>query len=224
MYAGMIIDTVWIHAVGVAEIADHVDIEGVQHLHDARASGRGGILTLIHLGNWDAAASFALSAGHPVTSVMAPVGPQWATDLLAWSRRVKKMHLFTPSTAARGLLRTLRDGGLVALLVDIPEGGPTAVVPFCNGPVRFSIGPSVLARATGAPIIPVDCWREGDRYRARIHQPFDVPRDGDDREVMARVARELEEQVHRTPEQFYPFNDFYADGVDVDAVPAADRR
>lgn len=213
MYARMIVDTIWIHAVPESDMERYGWIENVQRLHDARDSGRGGVLALVHLGSWDAAASFALAEGHPITTVMAPVGPQWVTDLLAWSRRVKQMELFAPTAAARGLLRALRAGRLVALLVDIPEGGPTAVVDFCNGPVRFSVGPSFLARTTGAPILPADCWRDGDRYHVRIHEPFTVPRDADDAEVMARVARALEVQVQLTPEQWYPFNQVYVDSA-----------
>ncbi|MHB8718305.1 MAG: lysophospholipid acyltransferase family protein [Candidatus Dormibacteria bacterium] len=210
-YARMIIDTLWIHAVPLSEVMQHGDMDHPEYMDAARDTGSGGILALVHVGSWDAAASFALAAGHPLSSVMAPVGPRWVTDLLAWSRAVKKMELFTPSTAARGLLRALRAGRLVALLVDIPEGGPTVTVRFCNGPVRFSVGPAFLARATGAPIIPVECWRDGRRYRVHLHEPFTVSRDADDGETTQRLATVLEERVRRTPEQWYPFNEIYVD-------------
>ena len=72
--------------------------------------GAGGILVLAHFGSWDIAASMALAAGHPVTTVMAPVGTPSITALLAWSRKVKQMELFAPAAAARGLLRALRQG------------------------------------------------------------------------------------------------------------------
>ena len=210
-YSRMIIDTLWIHAVPLSEVFEHGDIDHPEHMHNARDSGTGGILTLVHAGSWDAAASLALAAGHPLASVMAPVGPRWVTDILAWSRAVKQMQLFSTSTAARGLLRALRAGRLVALLVDIPEGGPTATVQFCRGPVRFSIGPAYLARATGAPIIPAECLRDGGRYHVRLHDPIFVPRDADDAETTQRVATILERQVMLVPEQWYPFNEIYVD-------------
>jgi phosphatidylinositol dimannoside acyltransferase len=213
-YARMIVDTVWIHAIDLEELSKHGRMVGAQHLHDSRDAGKGGILVLVHFGSWDIAASVSLAEGHPVTSVMAPVGPPSITALLAWSRRAKKMELFAPAAAARGLIRALRGGRLVALLVDIPEGGPTTVVRYCKGPVRFSTGPASLARLTGAPIIPASCWRTDGRYVVEIHEPFDVASAaGDDQSVMQRIAEILEPDVLRMPEQWYPFNAVYADGT-----------
>ncbi len=210
-YARMIVDTLWIHAVGREEMADHGHIRGVEHLDSARDARTGGIVVMVHFGSWDIAASMALAAGHAVTSVMAPVGPPSVTALLAWSRRAKQMELFAPETAARGLIRALRKGRLVALLVDIPEGGPNTMVEYCRGPVAFSTGPATLARLTGAPIIPVSCWRTGARYVVAVQEGWH-PSSGEDEEaVMQRVATALEVDPLRLPEQWYPFNPIYTD-------------
>jgi phosphatidylinositol dimannoside acyltransferase len=210
-YARMIVDTVWIHAIGVDQMSAYGSVEGVEILNSARDAGRGGVLVVAHFGSWDIGASLALAAGHRVSSVMAPVGPPWITELLAWSRKAKKMELFTPMAAARGLLRALREGRMVALLIDIPEGGPTTTVQFCNGPVDFSTGPAYLARRTGAPIIPAECWRTSGGYILRLRDPF-IPGEGeDDQAATQRVATILEESIRRLPEQWYPFNEIYTD-------------
>ena len=210
-YARMIVDSLWIHAVGLTEIFEHGSLEGVEHLDNARDSGRGGILVLVHFGSWDIAASLALAAGHPVSTVMAPVGPAWSTELLAWSRRAKQMELFSPSAAARGLIRALRRGRIIALLVDIPEGGPTTVVRYCRGPVAFSTGPASLARLTGAPLLPAECWWTPTGYRVRIHPPYRPPDGANDQAVTQGLATILERKVHAMPEQWYPFNEIYED-------------
>lgn len=219
-YARMIVDTIWIHSISLSEMFLHGSIDGVENLDGARDSGKGGILVLVHFGSWDTAASFALAAGHPISTVMAPVGPAWVTDLLAWSRRAKQMELFTPSAAARGLLRALRRGRIIALLVDIPEGGPTVTVDFCNGPVAFSTGPAFLSRLTGAPILAAECWRTpAAGYLVRVHAPYHPGEDEDDRAVIQRLATKLEGSIHRMPEQWYPFNEIYEDRM----RPAAGR-
>jgi KDO2-lipid IV(A) lauroyltransferase len=210
-YARMIVDTIWIHSIGLGEMFENGTIDGLEHLDNTRDAGRGGVLVLVHFGSWDIAASMALAAGHSVSTVMAPVGTPSITALLAWSRKVKDMELFAPASAARGLLRALRRGRLVALLVDIPEGGPTIPVRFCNGPVSFSTGPAVLARVTGAPVVPVSCWRDAGGYTVHVLTPFH-PAEGDgDAAVMQRVATILEAEVGRRPEQWYPFNAIYTD-------------
>jgi KDO2-lipid IV(A) lauroyltransferase len=211
-YARMIVDTLWIHAIRREEMSQHGEMTGLRHLDEAGDSGSGGIIVMVHFGSWDIAASMALAAGHKVSSVMAPVGPPSVTTLLAWSRRAKEMELFAPAAAARGLIRALRRGRIIGLLVDIPEGGPTTVVDFCKGPVAFSTGPAALARLTGAPIIPVSCWRTGARYHVEVHEPWQPPAgEDDDRTVMQRIARTLESGPLRVPEQWYPFNPIYTD-------------
>jgi lauroyl/myristoyl acyltransferase len=210
-YARMIIDTIWIHAIGLDEMSLHGHIDGVENLHRTRDAGAGGVLVLAHFGSWDLAASMALAAGHNVSTVMAPVGTPSITALLAWSRKVKQMELFAPEAAARGLLRTLRQGGLVAILVDIPEGGPTTEAEFCNGPVEFSTGPAFLARVTGAPLVPISCWRSAAGYHVHVREPFQVSRSDDEAAITQRLASILEVDVHRVPEQWYPFNQIYAD-------------
>jgi KDO2-lipid IV(A) lauroyltransferase len=210
-YARMIVDTVWIHAIRLDEMFDHGTAEGFEILHRAGEAGRGAVLVIAHFGSWDIAASLALAEGFAVSTVMAPVGPPWVTELLAWSRKVKRMELFTPMAAARGLLRALREGRMVALLIDIPEGGPTATVQFCNGPVDFSTGAAFLARRTGAPIIVAECWRTDDGYVLRLHEPFFADEGDDDQAVTQRTATILEESIRRTPEQWYPFNEIYKD-------------
>lgn len=210
-YSRMIVDTIWVHAFPGTQIFLHGSIDGLENLHDARDAGRGGILVLVHFGSWDIAASLALGGGHPLSSVMAPVGPPWITDLLAWSRKQKEMELFTPMAAARGLLRSLRRGRIIALLIDIPEGGPVATVRFCNGPVKFSTGAASLARLTGAPLLPAECWRIGTGYHVRVYPPYRPAPEDDDQAVTQHLATLLEGAVRRMPEQWYPFNQIYED-------------
>ncbi len=170
-----------------------------------------GSSSLAHFGSWDIAASMALAAGHPVTTVMAPVGTPSITALLAWSRKVKQMELYAPEAAARGLVRALRQGRWVAILVDIPEGGPTTEVRFCNGPVEFSTGPAFLARLTGAPLVPISCWRTAAGYEVHVRAPFHIDRDDSEQAITQRLATILEPDVLRVPEQWYPFNQIYTD-------------
>jgi lauroyl/myristoyl acyltransferase len=77
--------------------------------------------------------------------------------------------------------------------------------------VVFTAAPSWLGRVTGAPIVPVDCRREGRGYVAEVHPPITAGRDEDDTAVMQRVATALELAVRRHPAQWYPFGEVYTD-------------
>ena len=59
-------------------------------------------------------------------------------------------------------------------MLDVPEAGPTVVVPFCGGPVRCSSVPARLAAATGAAILPVTCRRDGWGWVLEIHHRWSI--------------------------------------------------
>lgn len=206
-YVEMIADSIWADALPNERILQVVHVTGREHLD---TGGRGGILAISHFGNWDMAASAALALGVRMTTVMARIITPGLTRMVALSRQRKGLELFTPQQAARGLLRALRHGRFVALMVDIPEAGPTVTVPYCGGDVRFSAVPARLAAATGAPLLPVACWREGDHWMLEIQPPMETTPDDDDTAVMSRLAATLEPYVRRHPQQWYPFHEVYA--------------
>ena len=206
-YVAMILDGIRVEPLSDGELRGVVDIEGAENV-----AGGNGIMVTSHFGNWDIGMSTAHALGLPMTTVMAAIGSTTVTSLVELSRHRKDFELFSPRQAARGLLRALRRGRWLGLMLDVPEAGPTVVVPFCGGMVKVSAVPARLAAATGIPIVPALCWREGERWRVRIHPPLPVARDDDEVSVMAVVARTLEPEIHRHPEQWYPFHDVYEDG------------
>jgi lauroyl/myristoyl acyltransferase len=205
-YVRMIFDAIWADRLSAARVRDVLAIEGAEHV----ASGSG-VLVTSHFGNWDMGASGGMALGLRISSVMAPIGFPALTAMVALSRARKQFELHAPERAARALIRGLRHGRWVALMADVPEAGPTVVVPFCGGRVRMSAVPARLAAATGTPLVPTACWREGRRWRLRIHPPIAVARDDDETEVMAHVAAVLEPEIRRHPRQWYPFHEVYED-------------
>ena len=206
-YVAMILDSVRVEPLTDAELRDVVDIEGAENV-----AGGNGIMVTSHFGNWDIGMSTAHALGLPMTTVMAAVGSTTMTSLVELSRHRKDFELFSPQQAARGLLRGLRRGRWLGLMLDVPEAGPTVVVPYCGGMVRVSAVPARLAAATGIPIVPAACWREDRRWRVCIHPRLPVGRHDDEVSVMATVAGTLEPAIHRHPEQWYPFHEVYEDG------------
>jgi KDO2-lipid IV(A) lauroyltransferase len=77
-------------------------------------------------------------------------------------------------------------------------------------PMPLPAGVIALARAAGAPILPVFVLREGRcRYRVIFRPPIEVPEHaGRDEAVAAaaqRIAAGLEEAIRRAPEQWFCF-------------------
>jgi len=207
-YTAMIVDSIWGESLRTSRVRQYVHVNGEERLERTRD---GAVFVVSHFGSWDMAASAALMLGLRVTTVMGPVVTPFFTSLVAWSRRRKGIELFSPERAARGLVRALRANRVVALMGDVPEAGPTVVVDFCGGPVRFSAVPARLAMSRGKPLFPVACWRAGGGWILNIGAPVVIGPDDDDVAVTARVARALEPFVLRHPEQWYPFHRVYED-------------
>jgi phosphatidylinositol dimannoside acyltransferase len=200
------VDFLWANGMDEAEVLRVSEVRGGREECDlATAAGHGGILCLTHFGNWDMAANIAHAIGLRLTTVMAETGPRGITDLVIWARQRNHLEVFEAAEAARGLVRALRCNRFVALLCDLPGGGPTVDVDYCGGRVAFSTVPAWLARRTGAPLLPTACWREGDRYVIQAFSLIQARREDDEGELMQGVATTIEPVVRRHPDQWYPF-------------------
>jgi phosphatidylinositol dimannoside acyltransferase len=205
-------DFIWANGMDDAAIRRHSVVHGMDNVHAARAAGRGGVIALSHYGNWDMAANAAIARDTPVTTVMAPLGPEPFTDLVLWARQRNQMEVYKPRNAARRLLRALRANRCVGLLCDIPGAGPTVDVAYCGGLVPFSTVPAWLALRTGAPLLPAESTRHQDGlYEIVIHPPVEVREGDSEQAIMQRVAGVLEVAVLRRPAQWYPFGQVYSD-------------
>jgi lauroyl/myristoyl acyltransferase len=206
------VDFVWACGLSAEAARRHSTwLPSVRWPEELRRPGMEGVFALTHFGNWDMAANIAFSGGLKLTTVMATTGPRAITDLVVWARRANQMEVYEASRAAMGLMRAFRRGRFVAMLCDLPEGGPTVTVDYCGGPVPFSSVPAWLALRAKVPIYPTACWRDRrGLYLLHPTEPLVVGPEDDEHSLMQRVAAALEPMVRAHPEQWYPFRDFYA--------------
>jgi KDO2-lipid IV(A) lauroyltransferase len=120
--------------------------------------GRGVVMFLGHLGNWDHAGAWATLNLRPVTTVAERLRPEELFDQFVRFRErlgMRIVPLTGGSDVFRTLLRTLRDGGFVPLLADrdLTDGG--IEVDFLGERARVAVGPAALAQATGAALFTV---------------------------------------------------------------------
>ena len=80
-------------------------------------------------------------------------------------------------------------------------------VPFFGAPARFPLGPFVLARASGAPVVPAFCVMNADgRYAIEVGTPVRVGVEGE-RPALTHWVGVLEGMVRSHPEQWFNFFD-----------------
>jgi lauroyl/myristoyl acyltransferase len=108
------------------------------------------------------------------------------------------------------LVSALRRNEVVALQGDRALGGRgDRLRPFFGAPAPFPLGPFVLARAAGAPVLPAFCLLRADRrYTIAIGEPWTVPAGGE-AGALTRWVCVLEAMVRRHPTQWFNFYDVW---------------
>lgn len=173
----------------------------------------GGVISLTaHLGNWELAGRLLACRARRATHVV--VAPDEAPGLDRWLRRNGDGVRFVTrasATAAVNLLAALRRGEVVALQGDRALGGRSDVdVPFFGRAAPFPLGPFLLGRASGAPILPAFCVLDADRrYMVTLCEPFTVPPGGEEGALIRWVGL-LEQAVRERPTQWFNFYDVWS--------------
>ncbi|MFK4070076.1 phosphatidylinositol mannoside acyltransferase [Streptomyces sp. NPDC029674] len=163
-------------------IADGIDVKDVHHLTDGLAAGKGVVLALPHLGNWDLAGAWVTTKLEtPFTTVAERLKPETLYDRFVAYRESLGMEVLPhEGGAAFGTLaRRLRAGGLVCLVADRDLSASGVPVKFFGDTARMPAGPALLAQQTGALLLPVTLWYdESPVMKGRVHPPVEVPETG----------------------------------------------
>ncbi|WP_405944952.1 phosphatidylinositol mannoside acyltransferase [Streptomyces sp. NBC_00932] len=171
------------------------DVDDVHHLTDGLAAGKGVILALPHMGNYDLAGAWVTTKlGVPFTTVAERLKPETLYDRFVAYREGLGMEVLphTGGSAFGTLARRLRDGGLVCLVADRDLSASGVEVQFFGEATRMPAGPALLAQQTGALLLPVTLWYDGSPVmRGRVHPPVDVPASGTRPEKTSVMAQAL---------------------------------
>ncbi|WP_432030305.1 phosphatidylinositol mannoside acyltransferase [Streptomyces sp. 1222.5] len=158
------------------------DPKDIHFLTDGLASGRGVVLALPHLANWDLAGAWVTTKlGTPFTTVAERLKPETLYDRFVAYREGLGMEVLPHSggSAFGTLARRLRDGGLVCLVADRDLSASGVEVDFFGETARMPAGPALLAQQTGALLVPVTLWYdESPVMKGRLHPPIEVPESG----------------------------------------------
>jgi lauroyl/myristoyl acyltransferase len=172
----------------------------------------GGIISVTaHVGNWELAGR--LLAARSARRTFVVVAPEEVPALERWVRRNGDGVQFVPRVhpgIGLQLLAALRRGDVVALQGDRALGTRGDVlIPFFGTPAPFPLGPFLLARAAGVPIVPAFCLLDREyHYTLRIAPPIRVER-GDEAEAARLWVGLLEGVVREHPTQWFNFFDVW---------------
>lgn len=168
-----------------ADVLERVDLVNGPVVHDAFAT-TGAVVALPHSGNWDLAGAWACLTGMPVTSVAEQLGADEYAAFLAF-REGLGMEILSHRDPGLvdALVEAVGRGRLVCLMADRNFSGRGVEVDFAGRRVTMPVGPALVARRSGAALVPTvahyggPAWRRGSRMRLVIG-PVVPAQPGDD--------------------------------------------
>ena len=171
---------------------------------DGLRQGRGALVLTAHLGHWDMLACCAALSGLPLTVVTRQIKSSWLNRHWMSQREACGVRLLAEGSAA-SVLRALRNGELVALVLDQHQPGGLEL-PFLGRPAATNAALARLALRTGAPVVPAFLIRSDDGYRLELGEALSLQQTGDEEadvlENTKRFLQVLQHQVLDHPEQW----------------------
>ena len=172
-----------------------IEVKDVHLLREGLAAGRGVVLALPHMANWDLAGAWVTTElGVPFTTVAERLKPETLYDRFVAYREGLGMEVLphTGGSAFGTLARRLRGGGLVALVADRDLSASGVEVDFFGEKARMPAGPAMLAVQTGAVLLPVTLWYDDQPVmQALVHPAIEVPETGTRTEQAAAMTQAL---------------------------------
>lgn len=169
-------------------------VEGEENLKNGMASGRGVILALPHMGNWDHAGAWAANQYDGFTTVAERLKPERLFERFVAYRESIGMEVL-PLTGGHGtflgLTRRLKAGGLVCLVTERDLTARGVPVQFFGETTKLPAGPAALAVATGCVLLPVTLYYEPTYQQATVHPEIPVPEHGTRDEKIAAMCQAL---------------------------------
>jgi KDO2-lipid IV(A) lauroyltransferase len=184
------------------------------------------VLALPHMGNFELAGGWVVARGAgQFTTVMERLKPESVYESFVRFRESLGMEVLplTGGHAPFGTLAArLRAGKLVCLVSDrdLKESG--VEVEMFGEKARIA-ATAALAVHTGAALMPVATWFEGDDWGAHIYDEIPVPEEGARGEKVAamsqQLARVFETAIAEHPEDWHMLQRVFTADLDPARVP-----
>ena len=174
------------------------------------ARGKGAIVVSAHLGNWEWLSKRAAMEGYDVKVVARQSEDEQFNALTDRVRGTNGYTVHPRGDSPRALLKQLRANKIIAIVPD--QKSDDVFVPFFGRLAGTVAGPAVLARKTGAAILPMFCPRRPDGTYQMVFYPAifadeSADAESDVRRIMAEVTRDIEDVVRQYPDQWLWLHD-----------------
>lgn len=196
-----------------AQLADKITFNHRENLDAAVSKGRGVIMALPHIGNWEILGAAIANAGYKLNSFFLSQKEDEIGGLLDHFRSYSGIILHDRDRGGIKALKALRAGELLGMIADQDGANNGVYMDFLGHWVSMPAGPANWSLKTGAAFVPLYSLRQGNSFS---FQASFLPAMVDDEtgtyneKVIARtvkMARWMEELILAHPHQYLWFYD-----------------
>ncbi|HLX58915.1 MAG TPA: hypothetical protein VKR83_17990 [Ktedonobacteraceae bacterium] len=191
--------------------------DGLEHLDEALAQGKGVILISAHYGPIEYVVQWFAFQAYSITVPVEHLKDERMLELMLKLRRGQGLQ-FVPlggSAPLRAMIQALRNKQMVLLTIDRATQGESIEKPFFGAPARFAYGPISLALRTGAALIVGFSWYDSHERMGGKLMPVSLALSEDERndpdKLMQKIIEKLEENIRARPEQWVMFSPIWVD-------------
>jgi predicted LPLAT superfamily acyltransferase len=195
-------------------------LEGQDELLALAAEGRGVVVLIAHVGNWQTAMAQITGMQVPINSLMHYQEEAVAKHYFDLRKKEMPFKIIKSDGFMGGLVEAtaaLQRGEVVTIMGDRYAGGPATEVEFLGAKVRLPAAAYSLAAATGSPVAVLLAAKTGRRQYSmklwEVCRPEPSDRENRRRDMQKwaqRFADALEEYLREYPYQWYNFFDFWS--------------
>jgi KDO2-lipid IV(A) lauroyltransferase len=234
-YARYYLETFRLQVIPVQRVREgmHVNQANVDVALEHMKNGRGVILALPHMGDFEQAGLWVNQAGAgSLTTVAERLEPEAVFQRFVAFRESLGMEVLPTSGGPHPfgvMARRLREGKLVCIVADRDMSDTGVEVDFFGEKALMPGGPAALAVQTGAVLMPVSCWFEGEaEWGAHVHDELPVPETGTRGEKVAAMTQAMatvfEQAIREHAEDWHMLQKIFLNDLDPERLERGRRR
>jgi Kdo2-lipid IVA lauroyltransferase/acyltransferase len=184
-----------------------VEMKGFENFEKANARGKGVIFVACHMGAFEFQITSMALRKLNFMVIGTPLSDKRLNDLM-WNHRNRNgTNAVERDKATFPMLKVLKSGGSVALLMDQDTRVKSTFVNFFGMPAHTPIGPALLALKTGAAVLPAfSHLGEDGKQHIEILPEIPLQRTGNEEEDIRlntqRYTNVIEDRIRQHPSQW----------------------
>lgn len=206
-FATALADTMRLPVILQQGINTLIRVHGIHHLEEALAAGHGVLMITGHFGNWELLGAWMAQNGYPLRVVGTTLENPGLDKIVVEMRNQAGYTNIARGANTREILRSLRQGCAIGMLIDQDTRVPGVFVQFFGRPAHTPTGPAILARKFQIPIIPIFMHLQEDlSYQIECEPPLALEYTADEaRDLIVNTQKcsdAYERIIRRFPEQW----------------------